>query len=136
MTFAVSGALQRAVYELLQADPGLTALVGDAVYDHVPAGEEPPLFVSLGPDEVRDRSTQTSGMAEHRFAVSVVSAGEGFEAGKAVAATVSDALIDARPPLMRGRVISLTLLRARARRVRGRIARRVDLTFRAIVEDN
>ncbi|MFC6643181.1 hypothetical protein [Sulfitobacter profundi] len=36
MTYALSGALQAAVYDLLQSDPGLTAMIGDAVYDAVP----------------------------------------------------------------------------------------------------
>ncbi len=136
MSFAVSGALQQAVYATLQGDAALTALIGDAVYDQVPQGGEPELFVSLGTEEVRDRSTQTSGMAEHRFVVSVISAGEGFVVAKAVAAAVSDALVDARPALSRGRVVACRFQRAQVRRIRARAARRIDLTFRAIVEDN
>lgn len=136
MTFALSGPLQAAIYQTLQSDSGLTALIGDAVYDHVPAGQEPPLFVTLGTEDVRDRSTKDGAMAEHRFTVSVISAGEGFEAAKAVARAVSDALVDAVPSLTRGRVVTCRFLRARSGRVRGREARRIDLTFRAIVEDN
>ena len=45
MTYALSGALQAAVYDLLQSDPGLTALIGDAVYDAVPGGSLPETYV-------------------------------------------------------------------------------------------
>ncbi len=136
MSYGVGEALQRAVYGQLQADAGLAALVAGAIYDEMPSGAAPETFVSLGPEEVRDRSYQTGGMAEHRITVSVVSGAEGFAVAKAVAAAVSEALVDADLVLTRGRLVALRFFRARARRVRGREARRIDLIFRAIVEDN
>ena len=45
------------------------ALVGGAIYDVVPAGEVPSIYVSLGPEDVRDASDQTGSGAEHRFAI-------------------------------------------------------------------
>jgi len=136
MSYAVAVALQRGVYEVLQADGALTALVGDAIYDHLPGGEVPEHYVSIGAEDVRDRSDQTGALAEHRLIVSAVSAGEGFETAKAIAGAVTDALVDANPVLTRGRIVAFRFMRARARRVRGREARRIDLTFRAIVEDS
>ena len=54
---------------------------------------------------------------------------------QAASAAVSDVLIDGALNLTRGRIVSLRFLKARARRVlRGQV-RRIDLTFRAIVED-
>ena len=75
-------------------------------------------------------------MAEHLFVVSVISDAEGFQVGKEAAAAVSDALVDATPALTRGRVVLIAFQRAKARRVRSGQTRRIDLTFRAIVEDN
>jgi len=45
---SASTALQKAVYQALQADAGLTALVGDRVYDVPPSGATKP-YISLGP---------------------------------------------------------------------------------------
>lgn len=132
----ISAALQRGIYETLSGDAALADIVGGEIHDGRPLGALPDLYVSLGPEEVRDRSDKTTRAAEHRFEVLVVTSREGFADAKAAAAAVSDALDEARPPLSRGRVISLTFQRARARRLRAGQARAIEMTFRAIVEDS
>lgn len=134
MSYAASGALQAAVYQRLAADAGLAALVGGAIYDVVPAGTLPTTYVTLGPEDARDASDKTAQGAEHRFVVSVVTAAAGFQTAKDAAAVISDALVDAALPLDRGRLVSLSFLRARARRVQKNDIRRIDLTFRARVD--
>lgn len=136
MSYGVSAALQEAVYQRLAGDSGVTAAVGTGVYDVVPAGPVPGTYVSLGSEDVRDRSDKTGLGAEHRFVVSVVTDAAGFQTAKTAAAAVSDALLGAALTLARGRVVSIEFLRARARRVRAGDVRRIDLTFRARVEDN
>jgi hypothetical protein len=66
--------------------------------------------------------------------VSVVSSAAGFQAAKAVAVAVSDSLVDAELVLARGRLVGLRFVRAVARRLDEGRARRIDLTFRARVE--
>ncbi len=102
---------------------------GDAVYDAAPPGVLPSLYISLGPEVVRDRSDKTGAGAEHEFTVSVLSDAAGFAAAKAVAAAVSDALVDAQMTLTRGRLVGLWFLRAKAARVGSGERRRIDLTF-------
>ena len=51
-------------------------------------------------------------------------------------AAVSDALVDASLILSRGKLVSLNFHRARARRVQDADMRRIDLRFRARVEDS
>jgi len=135
MSYGVSGALQAAVYQALAGDASLGALVGTAIYDAVPAGPVPGLYVSLGPEVVRNRSDKTGAGAAHDFVVSVVSDAAGFQVAKDAAGAVSDALVDAALLLSRGRLVSLNFLRARARRVGNDDVRRIDLTFRARIED-
>lgn len=135
MTYGVGPALQAAVYQRLAADPVLTALVGSAIFDAAPPGILPPLYVALGPERVRDRSDKTGQGAEHEFTVSVVTDAAGFSGAKAAAAAVSDALVDAALPLARGRLVSLSFLRAQADRVASGDQRQINLTFRARVED-
>ena len=136
MTYAVSAALQAAVFQSLAADSDLAALVGAAIHDQMPPGPVDGTFVSLGPEDVRDLSDQTHRGAEHRFSVSVVSDAAGFRDAKIAAGRIADILVDAKPVLSRGRVVSLRFVSARARRVRAGQTRRIDLSFRAIVEDS
>ncbi len=136
MSYGASSALQAAVYQLLAGDPGVQALVGAAVFDEVPPGPVSGTYLSLGEGEVRDLSDATGGIGEHRFEVSVMSDAEGFATAKAAAEAVSDVLVDAAPALSRGRVVSLRFVKARARRVRAGQVRRIDMAFRAVVEDN
>jgi uncharacterized protein DUF3168 len=137
MSYGVAAALQSAVYQQLLGDSGVSALVGAAIYDALPAGEMPQTYVSLGPENVRDRSDGTGGGALHLFTVSVVTQTAGFGAAKTVAAAIGDTLIGADLTLNRGRLVGLWFDRASARRTgkAGRI-RRIDLRFRARVEDN
>jgi len=137
MSFGMAGALQAAVYQRLVSDPGVSALVGGAIYDALPVGELPATYVSLGQETVRDNSDTTGVAADHRFTVSVVTEGAGFAGAKAVAAAIADALSNADLTLDRGHLVGLWFLRATARRAgkAGRV-RRIDLRFRAHVEDN
>lgn len=134
MSYAMSAALQAAVFQRLMSDPALTGLVGDAIYDAVPSGSLPGLYVSIGPEEVRDRSDKTGAGALYQFSVSVISHGAGFQAAKEVAGAVSDALVDADLQLSRGALVGLSFERARARLIDGD-TRRIDLRFRARVDD-
>ena len=136
MSYGVSAALQSAVFQRLQADTVLVALVGGDVFDAAPSGSVPVTYVSLGPEEVADASDKTGAGAVHEFTVSVVTEAAGFRGAKDVAAAISDALIDAPLDLARGRLVSLRFLKARARRVQDGDVRRIDLRFRARVEDN
>jgi hypothetical protein len=136
MSYAVASALQGAVYQALSSDEALGGLVGDAIYDAVPSGKLPDLHVNLGPETVKDASDKSGHGADHRFTVSVVSAAPGFANAKAVAAAICDVLVDADLPLDRGRLVSLSFDRATARRVDNDTGRRIDLRFRARVEDN
>lgn len=134
MSYGSAAALQAAVYQRLIADAALQALVGDAVYDAVPPGTVTGTYVSLGPEDVRDASDKTGDGAMHDFVVSVITDEAGFATAKAVAAAVSDALVDAQLVLARGALVALWFLRGQARRVEKGGVRRIDLTFRARVE--
>jgi Protein of unknown function (DUF3168) len=137
MSYGMAAALQSAVYQHLVADSGVTALVGAAVYDAVPAGQVAETYVSLGPEDVRDKSDVTGKGSVHRFTVSVVTENAGFDLAKRVAAAIADALEDADLSLSRGRMVGLWFERASAKKSgkAGRM-RRIDLRFRARLEDN
>lgn len=135
MSYGVAAALQTAVYQKLAGDPALTNLVGNHIYDALPSGTVPSLYVALGPEIAKDRSDKSAGGAEHEFTISVVTDTSGFAAAKEAAAAVSDALVDADLALSRGHLIGLWFFRAKAARVGTGDERRINLTFRARVDD-
>jgi len=136
VSYAVSAALQAALYQRLISDTALQALVGSSIYDAIPAGALPGLYVTLGAEAVRDASDKTGQGAVHDLALSVVTESAGFQSAKDAAAAISDALLDAPLTLTRGRLVSLQFTRAVAKRENNGQMRRIDLTFRARVEDN
>jgi len=136
MSYGVAVALQRAVFARLSADATLADLVGTEIYDALPTGSLPPLYVVLGAEEVRDASDQTGGGAWHQFTVSVVTQSAGFATAKAAAAAVSDALVDAPLVLERGALVSLNFYKAKAARVGTGAVRQINLIFRARVADD
>jgi Protein of unknown function (DUF3168) len=135
MSYGVAAALQAAVYQRLVANMALTALVGPAIYDALPSGILPALYVALGPEIARDMSDVTGRGAEHEFTISVVTDTAGFASAKTAAAAVSDALIDAPLALTRGTLIYLNFSRAVAARVGTGGVRQISLTFKARIED-
>lgn len=136
MTYAISAALQAAVYQKLFADPALASVVGSGIYDVVPSGPVPDTYVTLGPEQVLDRSDKSGFGALHRFTVSVVTDAAGFSRAKIAGAAVCDALNDADLVLSRGRLVALRFDRATARRIGTGSTRQIDLRFSARVEDS
>ncbi|MDV7145091.1 DUF3168 domain-containing protein [Tropicimonas sp. TH_r6] len=136
MSYGASAALQTAIYQHLKADPGVSGLVGDDVFDAVPSGIVPSVYISLGREDVVARNDKSGCGAVHRFTVSVVNEGAGFQAAKTIAGAVSDALHNQNPPLDRGRIVRMQFLRASARRIGEGARRRIDLLFEARVEDS
>lgn len=131
MSYGSAAALQAAIFARLTA---AVPLAGVPVYDAVPPGAGAGTFVLIGPEDVLDRSDRSGGGAEHRLVISVISDATGFQAAKAVAVAVSDALVDAPLVLSRGRLVGLQFTRGVARRLDEGDVRRIDLTFRARVE--
>lgn len=127
MSYAISAALQAALYERLSAT--IAVPVHDAAPDATTG-----TWVLIGPEEVRDRSDGSGTGAEHRLVISVLSDAEGFLQAKTIAAGISDALV-APLGLGRGRVVSQAFERASAKRLDAGRVRRIDLTFKVRVED-
>ena len=136
MSYGVSAALQTAVFGALFNDETLDALVAGAVFDAEPLGTLPERYVSLGAERAQDRSDASGAGAVHEFDVSVVTESDGFFVAKQIAAAVSDVLVDADLSLSRGRLVSLQFRKAKATRVETGRVRRIDLMFRARVQDD
>ncbi|WP_373353219.1 DUF3168 domain-containing protein [Pseudoroseicyclus sp. CXY001] len=134
MSYVMAAELQAALYGLLSADAGVSALA--EVHDALPPGDEPELYALIGPEQVRDRSDQTGTGAEHELTISILARQPGFGGAKALAAAICDAIGGTPPALARGRIVYLTFHKARAARVETDDRRRIDLIFRARLEDD
>ncbi len=131
MSYAISSALQTAIYEALRSAPALDV----PVYDALPTGSVPETYVSLGDERVLDASDQTGDGALHRLDIFIRSGLPGFSKAKAVAGVISDTLQDADLTLSRGRLVFLRFERAQARRVGANATREIFMRFRARVDD-
>lgn len=136
MSFTMSEPLQAAIFAALDADAPLAGLVGNAIYDAVPTGALPSIYVRLGSETARDASDGSGAGAVHRITVSVITTQPGFSGAKAAAGAISDVLHDADLTLSRGRLISLRFQRGSARRIDAVASRQIDLIFRARVQDD
>jgi hypothetical protein len=136
MSFAMSGPLQAAIYDALRQDAALGAIVGTAIYDALPAGALPMIYVRLGSESVTDASDGTGAGALHRFTISVITAAPGFAQAKQAAGAISDVLHEGDLTLSRGRVISLRFEQAKAARIESAATRQIDLRFAARVQDD
>ncbi len=136
MSYQLAPALQTAVYQHLAADADLAALLGGALYDAIPPATPPATYALLGAEEVTDRSDSTGHGAEHALTVTVVTDATGFLPAKRIAARIAEALDAPVLALARGRLVALWFERARARKTDGDAIRRIELRFRARVEDD
>ncbi len=136
MSYALSAPLQSAVFAALSGDDVLAGLVGNAIFDALPAGDVPPLYVRLGEETVRDASDANGSGALHQFNVYVVSDASGYADAKAAAGAVSDILHNADLPLSRGYLVGLRFERATATFVSSVQARQIAMRFRARLQDS
>ena len=136
MSYGLSAALQTALFGALEADAELTSMVGTAVFDTMPTGTTPDMFVALGPEDVVEQADGTSPGANHDLQVTVVTTGTGFLGAKQVAGRVSDILTNEDLSLSRGNLVQLRFRKAKARRDTTDGSRRIDMWFRARVTDD
>jgi hypothetical protein len=128
--------LQRALVAALVADPVVAELSGGQVLDE-PLSETAPggPAILLGDETVLPWATATDQGAEHRIEIAVVGQEHGFARLKPLADAVC-AVVLAPLPLERGRIVNAVFLAARTRRDAVRHLRRIDMSFRIVVEDD
>ncbi|AEM40495.1 DUF3168 domain-containing protein [Ketogulonicigenium vulgare] len=122
-------ALQQALYTRLTA-----ALDGVDIYDALPSGPVPALYVALGPEEVEDLSTHEGALTIHEVKISVIATGGGFGSAKTITTAITEAL--AAPLTLPSFTASpAQFLRASAKGTSASGAeRRIDLFFRIRIE--
>ena len=135
MSYTRSEALQAAVFAALLADAEVAWVLGGAIFDAVPAGVLPETYAVLGPEEVRLSGDSSGTVARHDFTLAITTRAAGFASAKRAAARVAAVLDGAALSLSEGRLVSLALNRARAQRLEGGALRRIDLRYRAHLDD-
>lgn len=137
MTMRFSAPLQKALYELLS---GYAPLVDEGIhiFDAAPhktrdAGGE--TYVTLGDETVLPWNTATDVGATHDAVVRVYAPKRGFLSAKITAAHVHDALTAFSLILSTGDIVRQEFVNAKTEREAQGALRRIDLTFRFVIED-
>ena len=134
MSYAYSGALQRAIFQALGSDSVLKGMVDDAIFDMHPHAAVPDRFVALGSETVQAQGDVTGVGAIHRVEIFVVSNRDGFLAVKNIAARVGAVLDAAALNLAHGHLVDIRFERAKAVRRTSDNTRRVQMFFRARID--
>ena len=137
MTMDVTGdadlALQKAIYQRLASDAGVTALVGARLFDNPPGDVTFP-YLTLGEAQVDDWSDDIQSGAEHRLSLYVFSRVGGRAEAKSVMGAVNAALHEADLTLEGHRLINLRFLNAETRQESDGATWRGTIRFRAVTE--
>lgn len=128
--------LQQALVAALVADPTIAALANGQVFDEPPrdTGDAVPI-VLLGEETVTPWATATESGAEHRVEIAVVGQAHGFSVLKPLADAVCGAVLGLAA-VDGGRIVNAAFLSARTRRDALRQMRRIDMSFRIVIEDD
>jgi hypothetical protein len=126
-------ALQTAVVTKLKVDSGVDALVGDRIYDNVPASPTFP-YLSLGSEQVEpDRAECITGFIVH-FQIDAWSRTVGFPQVKQISSAIIAALNDAALTVTGHRLVDLYLENESTSRDPDGLTSHAAITFRALVE--
>jgi hypothetical protein len=125
--------LQKAIVARLRADAGVTALVGQRVYDQVPTSPQFP-YVSLGPDQIALSRADCYDGSEINLQVDAWSRAVGFPEVKRIGDAVRAALQDAPLSLTGYRLLDITFVEARTFRDPDGLTSHAAMTFRALTE--
>ena len=136
MSFQSSQALQKAVFGHLSSDPSITNIVGGAIFDAAPPNQTYGTYITLGDEDVRAQQGFDTVITTHKFRISVITNQGGFASAKDLAGRVSDRLTNAELALETGQLIDMHLETARAYKTKGNTARKVDLSFKALIENS
>jgi hypothetical protein len=125
--------LQGAIVARLEADTGLTNLVGDRIFDGVPAGAKYP-YVSMGPsDTVSDDVDCITGF-EIAFQIDAWSDAVGFPEVRRIAEAVRRALLASELSLAENALVTFEYRQTRVMRDRDGLTSHAVITFTAFVE--
>lgn len=136
MSMMFSAPLQRAIFERLNGAEALSAVRG-RIYDDAPHrsrenGSEP--YVTIGDESVTPWNTSTEQGAVHRAVIRVYAPQRGFLPVKILAGLIAELLCTDPPAPDRGALISAEFTGAETRREENGALRRVDLSFRFVIE--
>ncbi len=136
MTMVLSAPLQTALFARLSSAPELATLNG-RIYDDAPhqSADATEAYVTIGDEGVSAWNTATETGAIHEVVVRVYSPVRGFLTSKQIAGAICEALCADDLALSRGRVITQEFTGAATRREEQGALRRIDLTFRFVIED-
>ena len=126
-------ALQKAIFECLTSDAGVSDLVAARIYDAVPGDTGFP-YLTLGEAQVEDWSAGETEGSEHWLSMNVFSRAGGRAEAKAIMGAVHAALHDAALMLEGFMLVNMRFQSAETRRESDGTTWRGTIRFRAVTE--
>jgi hypothetical protein len=135
MSVVHSAALQSAIYQELIGAVSISSLIGANVFDAVPSASAATTYVLIGEEKVLSRSDFGKAASRHDVTVNVVSTASGFSDAKIVASEICNVLDGSALNLTSGNLRNIQFISAKSRRDTGAAERRIDLIFRALIDE-
>jgi len=125
--------LQKAIVARLKADAGVTAIVGQRIYDSVPTNATFP-YIAIGPDQTLPSRADCYDGSVVVFQVDGWSRAVGLVEAKRISEAVREALSDAPLTLTGYRLIDLAFEESRVFRESDVLTSHAAISFRALTE--
>lgn len=135
MNILHSAALQSGIYQTLSNATSISNLIGTNIFDAVPSGLVAETYVLIGEEKVISKADFNNGATRHDVTINVVSSASGFSDAKIVASEICNVLDGAAMVLSAGNLRNIQFRMARSRRDTGATERRIDLVFRALIDE-
>lgn len=128
---------QKAVFDLLVADEGVGALVGDRIYDRVPMAGDVPPYITFGPSDSTEADADCVPSEDHALQIDVWSEKQGgFKECKAITYAVKSALHQVAVDLPTHALVEMRVTARRHFRDPDGITSHGVVTVEAMIDEN
>ena len=137
MKYEYSNDLQKAVFTAIHENIEIVEVTEGAIFDHVPSTQIlPEIYVRIGDEQLRNRSTKTNSITESIFEVSVFSQKQGFLAAKKLSSKLAEQITNTHMGIESGKLVGIWFIKSQTYRLEKGNLRQIKLWFKAIIEEN
>lgn len=135
MSYKFQDSLQSQIYTTLINDSEILATTNGAIFDAAPSdGDLPEVYIRIGNEYVRDRSSATHQQTEIQFEISVFSKNQGFIKAKILSSQISALMKLDNLHLEHGHLVGVWFQNAQTYRLEKGNLRQIKLWFKAYID--
>ncbi len=127
--------IQTSVFEALNANAQIYEKTEGAIFDHVPTSQDlPEIYVRIGDEQIKNRSSKTNSISEAIFEISIFSQHQGFIAAKHLSSLISQELTKDKLNFNNEKLIGIWFVKSQTYRLSSGNLRQIKLWFKALIE--